>query len=83
MVCTLPLWSDLDTRLIDSLSVSVCYWIVISELACFVMGYRAGALSSKNYVATSIINFFINLALFFTMLPILSCYKNSSQTVVF
>ncbi len=79
--CTLSLFNTLNTDSIDGLSISICYWIVLSELACFVMGYPAGALSRKNYVVTSLLNFGFNIALLLSMTPIMACYDKNVNSV--
>jgi hypothetical protein len=61
--------------------VSVCYWIVLSEIACFIMGYPAGGLKPKHYVLVSLFNYLLNSSLAAVLVPKMACSKSIKDSV--
>lgn len=80
MQCYVSTFSD-NKGVFNTLSEVVCYWIVIVELATFIMGYGAGSLPTMNFVWVSILNYFLNISMLIVLLPVMSCMDFDSDSV--
>ena len=61
--------------------MSVCYWIVLSEIASFIMGYPAGGLKPRHYVLVSLFNYLLNSSLAAVLIPKMACSKSIKDSV--
>lgn len=67
----------------DDFSIIVCYWIVICEVALFIMGFPAGSLKPRSFISVGLFNFIINIAMTVMLLPRISCEKFKDDGVRF
>jgi hypothetical protein len=76
-ICSISSWVP-DNGAVSDIGTVISFWIVISEISCFIMGYPAGAMKPWHFVSISSLNCIMNIALIVVMTPVLSCfdYKN-------
>lgn len=70
-----------NSSAIDDIAMVVCYWIVMSEISCFIMGYPAGMMKPGHYIFLSILNFIMNISLTVVLTPALSCLELNKDSV--